>query len=58
MYRDFSSAKDYEAAVKYAQSLGVLLWWSKDLRKPVLVVSTEGHLIVKTFVKNMISATQ
>ncbi|KAI3648646.1 hypothetical protein MP228_006500 [Amoeboaphelidium protococcarum] len=72
LYRDFSVEEEWEATLKYAQDLNILLWTSTPstmlsqqssssssvtglslpVNKRQLVVSAEGHQLLKEFVKN------
>lgn len=58
LYKNFHSEKEFILAAKYAKDLNFLLWESTDPKNRIIIVSAEGHEIVKQYVKNLIAERQ
>jgi transcription initiation factor TFIIH subunit 4 len=58
LYKNFHSEKEFILAAKYAKDLNFLLWESTDPKNRRIIVSAEGHEIVKQYVKNLIAERQ
>ena len=56
LYKDFEIEEEFDAAYQYAQDLKILLWSNPHHSKRWLVVTAEGHAILKDYVKSLIAA--
>lgn len=54
LYHEFNHPADFEAAVKHAQDLDVLLW--SNPKKRSMVITQSGHDSVKGFVKRRLQS--
>lgn len=54
LYQQFMNAKDYELVVNYAKANNCLVY--ENSVKRTLVVTLEGHSLVKNFVKSNLSS--
>jgi transcription initiation factor TFIIH subunit 4 len=52
LYQEFLQVQDFEAVKNYANEIGQLLY--VNAKKRLLLVSEEGHQLVKAFVKRKI----
>ena len=59
LYKEFDSEEDFDAALRHARELDILLWHTKGAQsQPALVIDAEGHQLLRTFVRNRIAARQ
>lgn len=53
LYDTFPSQSVFEKVLKYSQDIGVHIWSNKQ--KQLLMVTQEGHELVKPFIKKNVS---